>query len=294
MATGRLNGIILVVIAGVALGACSGGTDASGEKAQESLMDISRNELATAVSERDELLSLVRDIAEQTEKIRQMEHILDMTREASAENATRRRRILGDIAKIQQTLRDRRSRLAVLEEKMKESALYSEDLQGTIDALRCQIDVRNAEIEGLRRELTDANVRIGELNCVVDSLTGTVAAVTVEKDAATETSARLADELNQCYYVAATRSELKSHRIIETGFLRKTKLMKGDFDRRFFTAGDKRELDSLNLYCRKAAVLTNHPAGSYEIIGKAGGITIRIHDPDRFWSLTNYMVIQTD
>ena len=245
-------------------------------------MDISRNELATAVSERDELLGLVRDIAEQTEKIRQMEDILDMTRDPSAENATRRRRILGDIAKIQQTLQERRRQLALLEEQMKESSLYSDELQGTIDALRHQIDSRNREIEGLRAQLTDANARIGELNSAV------------EKDAADRTSARLADELNQCYYVAATRQELKTHRIIETSFLRKTRLMKGDFDRRFFTAGDKRSLDSLNLYSRKASLLTNHPASSYRMVEHDGMMTLRIVDPGTFWSLTNYMVIQTD
>lgn len=293
MIISRVNGIILAFVSGMALLSCSGEKVAP-EQTEESLMDISRNELATAVSERDELLGLVRDIAEQTEKIRQMEDILDMTRDPSAENATRRRRILGDIAKIQQTLQERRRQLALLEEQMKESSLYSDELQGTIDALRHQIDSRNREIEGLRAQLTDANARIGELNSAVDSLTGTVKAAMVEKDAADRTSARLADELNQCYYVAATRQELKTHRIIETSFLRKTRLMKGDFDRRFFTAGDKRSLDSLNLYSRKASLLTNHPASSYRMVEHDGMMTLRIIDPGTFWSLTNYMVIQTD
>ena len=275
MVFSRVNGIILAFVSGMALLSCSGEKVAP-EQTEESLMDISRNELATAVSERDELLGLVRDIAEQTEKIRQMEDILDMTRDPSAENATRRRRILGDIAKIQQTLQERRRQLALLEEQMKESSLYSDELQGTIDALRHQIDSRNREIEGLRAQLTDANARIGELNSAVDSLTGTVKAAMVEKDAADRTSA------------------LKTHRIIETSFLRKTRLMKGDFDRRFFTAGDKRSLDSLNLYSRKASLLTNHPASSYRMVEHDGMMTLRIVDPGTFWSLTNYMVIQTD
>lgn len=70
--------------------------------------------------------------------------------------------------------------------------------------------------------------------------------------------------------------------------------MKGDFDKGYFVISDKRVLDTLALGTPKARILTTHPEASYELIQEKGSAVIRIKDPDRFWSLTNYLVIQKD
>ena len=70
-------------------------------------------------------------------------------------------------------------------------------------------------------------------------------------------------------------------------------LLNGDFDRDFFLCGDKRSLRSVELHSRKARLLTNHPEGSYCIAGE-GSLRLEITNPARFWSTTNFMVIQTD
>ena len=98
------------------------------------------------------------------------------------------------------------------------------------------------EIESLRRQLTKANRQIGELNSAVDSLNLTVSTVEGQRDTAMMSSERFENELNTCYYVVAKKSDLKDHNIIESGFLRKTRLMRGDFDKDFFVTGDKRTL----------------------------------------------------
>ena len=90
----------------------------------------------------------------------------------------------------------------------------------------------------------------------------------------------------------ATKSELKKHNIIESGFLRKTKLMKGDFDKDFFVISDKRTLTTLPLNATKVKVLSSHPENSYELIEENGQKNLKINNPDKFWSLSNYLVIQ--
>lgn len=88
------------------------------------------------------------------------------------------------------------------------------------------------------------------------------------------------------------KKELKDNEIIETGFLRKTKIMEGDFDRNFFTTADKRTLTTIPLHSDKAKVLTNQPESSYVIEDVDGQKVLRITNPASFWSLSNYLVVQ--
>lgn len=198
------------------------------------------------------------------------------------------------MASIRHKIQQRRQQLLDLEAKLQNSTINNKELTETIDALRMQIDSQFEEIESLRRQLSSANEYIGTLSDTVDSLSSTVTTVTGERDAAQETSLQLENELNICYYIIGTKGVLKNHNIIESGFLRKTKLLKGNFDKNVFVTADKRTLDLLPLNSRKPRILTNHPEQSYELIDEKGEKTLRILDPDLFWSLTNYLVIQTD
>ncbi len=283
----------VIVIAAwlVTLLSCAGGSTDSG---QQSLMEASRQELATAVEDRDSLMALVRLISDDMEKISRIENVVSVTGLNADENPRQRARMLADLAAIRKTLQQRRERLAVLEGRLKESSLYSYELQGAIDAMRRQIDRQNTEMDSMRARLTRANETIGSLNRTVDSLNTAVTEVTGQKTAAETEATGLKNELNTCYYVAATKAELKTHNILETGFLRKTRLMKGDFDKTFFTTADKRCLRKIALPSQKASVLTNHPASSYRIVDVENQKTLTITDPERFWSLGNYLVIRID
>lgn len=70
--------------------------------------------------------------------------------------------------------------------------------------------------------------------------------------------------------------------------------MKGDFDHDAFRACDKRTLKELNTNSRKCKILSNHPGNSFRICDETGEAIILISDPELFWSLTNYLVVQTD
>lgn len=283
----------VIVIAAwlVTLLSCAGGGTDSG---QQSLMEASRQELATAVEDRDSLMALVRLISDDMEKISRIENVVSVTGLNADENPRQRARMLADLAAIRKTLQQRRERLAVLEGRLKESSLYSDELQGAIDAMGRQIDRQNTEMDSMRARLTRANETIGSLNRTVDSLNTAVTEVSGQKTAAETEATGLKNELNTCYYVAATKAELKTHNILETGFLRKTRLMKGDFDKTFFTTADKRCLRQIALPSQKASVLTNHPASSYRIVDVENQKTLTITDPERFWSLGNYLVIRID
>ncbi|MGM9853477.1 MAG: hypothetical protein ACI30N_05880 [Muribaculaceae bacterium] len=283
--------LLITMAVAATLFSCSGKEE---EKNRQNLADISKQELATALSERDQLLSLVKEVSTGMNEIKQLEGIMTVAENQPADSPAQKAQILADISNIKAKIEERKARLNELESKLSKSTINNKELKETIEALRTQIDTQMEEIESLRQQLTAANEHIGVLNSTVDSLNTTVTTVTGERDAAQEKSVRLTDELNTCYYVVTTKSELKKHKIIESGFLRKTKLMKGDFDRGLFTVADKRTLTELPLNAKKAKVLTNHPASSYRIVDRDGKKVLHITSPADFWSLTNYLVIQQD
>ena len=262
------------------------------EKEQQSLAEVTKQELATALNERDQLLSLVKEVSAGLNEIKQLENIMTIAANKQYENPGQKTRILADIASLKKKIQQRKTHLDDLESKLQKSTINGKELQETIKALRTQIDSQMEEIESLRQQLTAANEHIGALNNAVDSLNTTVTTVTGERYAAQEASVKLENKLNACFYVIATKSELKKHNIIESSFLRKTKLMKGDFDKDFFVISDKRTLTTLPLNATKVKVLSSHPENSYELIEENGQKTIKINNPDKFWSLSNYLVIQ--
>lgn len=261
---------------------------------QPSLFEASRQELANAVEQRDQLLSLVKEIAVSMDQIKHLENIMTVAGKQTPENPAQRRQILSDMSVLKETLRKRRAQLSDLERRLESSTLFSEELKNTIATIRNQIDSQTREIESLRSQLDCANEKISSLSDEVDSLNNTVAAANQSLDAAQTASARLESELNTCYYVVASKPQLKRHRIIETGFLRKSKLLKGDFDKGFFVIGDRRNLHTINIDSKKAKIYTNHPENSYHIADSGNSKQLIILDPDKFWSLSNYLVVQTD
>ncbi|MDE6467690.1 MAG: hypothetical protein K2L28_02200 [Muribaculaceae bacterium] len=283
------NLIVLGLAAALVMGGCS-----NKEKEEEARRqaDASRAELVAAVADRDELLNLVNEISTGMEQIKQLENILSVS--GGDETPGQRQQIKSDIAAIQKPLQERREKLEELENKLSASSQSNQSLKKTIGTLRAQIDSQTAEIGSLRSNLDQAKATIGSLDAQVDSLNTTVSTVVAQRDSTDQQNVALQNEMNLCYYAIGTKSELKENRIIETGFLRKTKLMKGDFDRNFFTVGDKRTLTTLDLNSDKAEILTNQPAGSYVISEGNGHKVLRITNPAAFWSLSNYLVIKID
>ena len=293
----RAHHLFIAMILASALVSCNGG----GEKDQQTLYEVSKQDLVKALNERDQLLSLVNEVSSGLNEIKKLENIMTISAGQLAENPAKKTQILSDIARLKTRIQQRKAQLNDLEAKLSKSTINNKNLQETIDGLRTQIDSQIEEIESLKQQLTDANAHIGVLNSRVDSLNTAVNTIAGERNAAQEASARhhevsvrLGNELNLCYYSVASKSELKKHNIIESGFLRKTRLMNGDFDKGFFTISDKRILKSLPLNAKKAKILTNHPASSYQLFELNGKKILNIKNPEEFWSLTNYLVVQID
>ena len=262
------------------------------EQQQQAIADATRAELETAVNDRDQLLELVNEISSGMQEIKNLENILNIP--GGNETPDQKEQIMADIAAIQQALKERRERLAELESKFKQSNLNNKQLRSTIQNLTAQIDAQAAEISSLQNKLSSAHEQISKLDAKVDSLNTTVGDVTAQRDSIGTQNEKLTNELNTCYYAIGSKDELKANNILESGFLRKTKILEGDFDKNFFTKADKRTLTTINLNSKKAQVMTKQPAESYTITDIAGHKVLNITDPALFWSLSNYLVVKID
>lgn len=248
--------------------------------------------LQTANAEKDSLLKLLNEISNGMDQLKDLEHIVSA--DLSKETPDSRDRLRTDMKIIQEAALDRRQKLETLEAKLRKSINYNAEMERTIKSLRLQIENQEAKILELQEALKKANVEIGDLNLRVDSLKKENSEINREKIAAQDESIKLTNQLNTCYYVVGSKSELKKYNIIETGFLRKTKIMEGDFEKSYFTKADKRTLSSINLHSQKVEILSNHPKDSYQIVEKNGTKVLEITNSADFWDLSNYLIVQID
>ena len=89
--------------------------------------------------------------------------------------------------------------------------------------------------------------------------------------------------------VAFGPSELKEQKIISDGDVLKS----SDFNKDYFIKIDIRYDKKIKLYSKNAKLLTTHPSGTYVLEkDKLGQYELQITDPNKFWSVSRYLVIQ--
>lgn len=288
----------VVAVSAMLFAACSGddknGTGAKSDEniSKEELIQT-RDSLKQVIADQDSLLSLINDLGNGMAQIKNLENILSV--DVNSETPDRREQIKRDMADIQRELDNRRQRLNELEARLNKSNSNNANLKKVIVSLKGQIAEQTSTIESLRKDLKDANIYIEELTEHVDSLSTTVENTLEEKHQVERENTELANQLNTCYYVVGSKSELKTQKIIETGFLKKTKIMPDDFQKGYFTTADQRTLRTIALHSKKAKVLTQQPAHSYTITEDANGMKVlNITNPQEFWSTYKYLVVQID
>lgn len=276
---------------------CHNGSDQDREAMRlDSINTVLQDSINTANAEKDSLMQLMGDIADGMQQIKELEDIISVDN-LNSETPDRKKQLRDDIVLIQESINKHKKRLEELENRLKQSTSYNASMQKNIAALKAQLEDQQKTINSLTEQLAAAHIQIKNLNQSVDSLNTVNKAVTKEKEAAQEESRQLTNEvtnLNTCYYVIGSKKELKAHKIIESGFLRKTKILEGDFEMSYFTKADRRYLSDIPLHSNKAQLMTNHPKDSYEIVEHGNVKTLHILNADRFWEKSNFLVVKVD
>lgn len=288
----KLKTLTLSALAVLALAACTKTEEKNETAVPIEVQNASNEELQQAVVDRDELLSLVTQINNDVVKIKEMEGLISIN---GTETPNKRTQLLNDMEAIKASLAEKQSRLEELESRLKSSNLYNEKLESTISSLKTQIEQQSAEIASLNARLGEANEVIRQQSATIDTLTTTVSERNTQLAASQQTNIDLTNDLNRCYYAVGSEKTLKEQKIIEKSFLRKTKILPSDFNQSYFTEADKSKLTEINLYAKKAEVMTQQPKDSYELVdGDNGMKVLKITNPDKFWNVSNFLVVKVN
>lgn len=268
-----------------------------GEMKRNEALKAQNDSLNVALAERDVelegIMAAFNEVQEGFRLINEAENRVDL-QSGAMEGASSAQKIREDIRFISEKLRTNRERIAELEKQLDNSKYASAQLKKAIAGLKEELAVKTQQIETLQTELASKNIRIAELDDAVAGLNQNVADLTAENAAKAAIVANQDVALNAAWFVFGTSSELKDQKIISKKFLQKTKVLENeDFNKDYFTQIDIRTDKEIKLYSKDAKLLTAHPEGTYDLVkDDKGQLTLVITNPNKFWSVSRYLVIE--
>lgn len=236
-------------------------------------------------TEINEMLGTINEIQEGFNEINQAENRVSIVKDG--EGANKSQQIRENIKFISNAMKRNRELIAKLQKQLRESSITGEQFKTTIENLVKQLNEKDEQLQQLRSELDAKDIHITELDETINNLNTDVSSLTAESNAKSQTISSQDKQLNTAWYVFGTKKELKNQRIIEDG-----KLLQSSFNKSYFTKIDIRVDKVISLYSKSAKILTTHPSSSYTLTRDGNKqYTLRITNPDLFWSTSKYLVV---
>lgn len=280
---------LILGISALLLASCSGNDKKLAEDSAK-IAELSA-EYAEASSFNDSLMLLMGDIYSGLDSINMQEGLLYNM--GNGEGGDRRAEIRQNLANIKARLAANKNLLNDMEARLRKSGNENSVLAKTVAQLKDRIAQQDTKIAQLENDLSNARTEISNLNTRVAQTTDSLKTETAAKEAAQAETVAVENAANTVYYAIGSNKELKKNGLLEKKFLGQTKVLKGEFNESYFTKADKRTLSVIPTGGKKVKIWTNMPTDSYEIVDNADGTkTIKITNPQEFWSMTSFLVIQ--
>ncbi|MBP3712061.1 MAG: hypothetical protein IJ219_07845 [Bacteroidaceae bacterium] len=279
--------ILLFVACALGLSACN----MTGGQQQQDAVQQERDSLQRIINEKDmeldDILGIFNEVQEGIRRINEAEGRVTIA-EGNPESASSKDVIRDNMDFIKQAMQQNREMIAQLQEKLKNSSIKNTKMQKTIESLQAQIDAQSARIQELEASLAEKDALIESQGEAIAGLSNDVASLTEENKQKAEKVQQQDKELNSAWFVFGTKSELKEQKILSSGDVLKS----GDFNKDYFTKIDIRYDKDIRFYSKSAQLLSTHPAGSYQLTkDKQGQYELHITDPQKFWSVSKYLVV---
>ena len=204
------------------------------------------------------------------------------------------KKIKTQLADFKQTLQTQRERITALEKQLANSQGNGQKMQLIINSLKAQLTDKENQITALQNELNHKNITIEELGKRMNTLTQQT---TMQQQVISSQSQMLQTQdemLYEGYVIAGKRAELKDKGLLKSGFLRKSKVDISTLNKKHFKTIDIRENTEITLNSANPKIMTQMPEESYSIEKKGKTSVLHIIDPDKFWSISKYLIIATD
>ncbi len=281
--------LILVPVIYMSLSSC--------KQAELNRSNQERDSLMTVVNEREksinEFISSFNDVESNLDSVTLKQHLLSVNARPNSElKQNQKEHINSQIAAINSLMEENRKKLAELNRKLKGSLTKNIQMEKIIATLDTQLVHKYVELIALNEKLYALNGKVERLQISVDTLTlqNTMKAQTISSNIR---------ELHSAYYrVGKTRDLQKAQLIDKKGGLLgigRTEKLNGNFDTTRFTRIDYTQTTRISINSEKANIISSHPSDSYLLEKEKKRIKfLVITDPEKFWSISKYLVIVND
>lgn len=213
--------------------------------------------------------------------------------------------LVADIKMMNEMLEESSKKIEELDKKLKASGVDIKSFRNKIAQLNKNVAEQENSIQQLRAELEQRDYKIAEMDNQIVQLKSDIA---VKEDSIAYKSQIIAEksqtitekenEINEVYFVAGTYEQLAEKGVLtkEGGFLgiAKNKAIRDDVVLNNFEKLDMRNTNHFPINTKKAKLITAHPENSYRLVEQNDKIAfIEIENPEEFWKLSKYVVVET-
>ncbi len=262
---------------------------------QLALMENQKQTFTEQVTARDSMindwLTTFDQIEQNLSAIKQKENILTMKSTTSEFSKDKKNQVLEDIKSINNLIDENKKKIARLSAQLKQSGSTITGLQTRIASLEASMTQYETEISGLKTTLGARDTEIGQLNTTVTALNDTLTRKV-------ETINTQVSKMHEAYLASGTYKDLKEKGLLtkEGGFLglgRKEFLVE-NFPESLFQKIDLTQTLTIPVNAKNVKLITEHPTDSYSLVreGENNIAYIEIKNPDEFWKISRYAVVE--
>jgi len=214
------------------------------------------------------------------------------------EGGKNRKQLIAEDVKLMNTMLEESSKkIADLEAKLKKSGLNLKSYEKRLQALTETVEKQNTEIAELKKIVEDKNASLAEFDTRVKKLNSDIQQQSDTINYKQNVIVDKTNKLNTAYYTLGNFKKLKEEGIVNReGALLGVggnKAIQENFDSKYFTEVDIRQIKTIPLNVKKAVVISEHPTSSYKLVEENGQIAyLQIENPAEFWRISKYAVIQ--
>lgn len=280
----KLLNVTLIAILSLAFVGCQGNKQ-SADSAERAQTDSLRQVISQKDNEINDMMGTLNEIQDGFNDINAAENRVTIAK--GGEGANKEQQIRENIQFIAKTMKHNRELIAKLRNQLKQSSVKGDALKNTLESLSKQLEEKDKQLQQMRAELDAKDIHITELDEAINNLHTNVNNLANESSKKSQVINSQDKQLNTAWFVFGTRKELKEQRIIEGD-----KVLQSNFNKNYFTKIDIRVDKEIKLYSKYAKVLTMHPSSSYILQRDANKqYTLKITNPEIFWSTSKYLVI---
>lgn len=241
----------------------------------------------------EDMMSFVGVLADGLDSIAKQEEILFYTNKGKEGTVVDRQQLKKNLEMFENTLANQKKKIAQLVDSLKARGESLSKLTSLVNYLNQQLEGKDLLIKSLRSDLDNKNVNIAQLQKRVSSLSEDNSRLSEKVEKQVNALTAQAEMINECYVKIGTKKQLTDLGLISGGFLKKTKVNHDLLQKDKFTRVDIRTFTEIPIPSGDPKILTQMPASSYRIEKSGKTSTIFITDPTAFWSVSNFLIIQT-